>query len=122
MAAQSGSPRGGSPRLRLFLVAGVRVVGVILALALTSGNRDACNPLPAVLEQMPGILTGAVVLYHLCAGYLSFRAPARGFLALLVLVLDTLMGVGLTYFFGPAYLILGFTLPVLSTAFSYGKS
>ncbi len=122
MAAQSGSPSGGSPRLRLFLVAGVRVVGVILALALTGGNRDACNPLPAILEQMPGILTGAVVLYHLCAGYLSFRAPSRGLLALLVLFLDTLMGVGLTYFFGPPYLILGFTLPVLSTAFYYGTT
>ncbi len=120
MAAQSGNPSGGSPRLRLFLVAGVRVVGVILALSLTRNHQSFCNAPPEVLQQMPGLLTAAVLLYHGCAGYLSFRAPARGLLALLILFLDTLMGVGLTYYFGPAYLILGFTLPVLSTALHYG--
>lgn len=121
MASQTSNPNGGSPRLRLFLVAGVRVVGVLLALILTQGHDvKPYNELPAGLGDFPMALTGAVVLYHLSAGFLSFRAPTRGLLALLLLFMDTLMGVALTYFYGPPYLVLGFTLPVLSTGFFYG--
>lgn len=117
----AGIPFGGSPRLRLFLVAGVRLVGVVLALVLTALHTvPPYNDLPAGLGDFPIVITAAVVLYHLAAGFLTFRANSAGLGAILI-VMDALMGVALTYFYGPAYLVLGFTLPVLASAFFFGS-
>lgn len=105
----------------MFLVAGVRLVGVVLALVLTAFHTvPPYNDLPVGLGDFPIVITGAMVLYHVAAGFLTFRAASAGLGAVLVM-LDALMGVTLTYFYGPAYLVLGFTLPVLSSAFFFGS-
>ncbi len=113
-----------SSRLRMFLVAGVRLIGILLALCLTKLHDAGCamNVLPADLGEMPIIITSAVLLYNALAGYLTARCQTASPMALLVICLDFLVGIPLTYYFGPAYLVLGFALPVLTIGLYYGHS
>jgi diguanylate cyclase (GGDEF)-like protein len=92
----------------------VRVAGLAVALPLTRFHTDPFNPLPTELVSPP-LITAAVVLYEIAAAVLFLTARGRA-LPLLVLFLDGMLGAALTYFFGPAYLLLSFTLPVLGMA------
>lgn len=122
----SETPTVASSRLRLFLVLGLRVVGLVMALALTNLHQFAAayNELPIKEDAMPSlpqIITGSVVLYNIFAGFLTSRCNTKGGIAAMVIMLDALLGIPLTYYFGPAYLLLSFTLPVLSAGLFYGS-
>ena len=113
-----------SSRLRMFLVAGVRLVGLLLALVITKMFSAECafNPLPETLEQMPFVIAVAVILYNALAGYLTASCRTASTMSMAVIVLDFIVGIILTYFYGPAYLLLSLTLPVLTVGLFYGNS
>lgn len=127
MPSESETPTVASSRLRLFLVAGVRLVGVILALALTKCHspESVYNELPVnfdSFEALPIVITAAIVVYNIIAGALTMRCESRGVMPIVVILLDAFVGIPLTHFFGPAYLLLSFTLPVLTTGLYYGNA
>ncbi|MCR5662123.1 MAG: diguanylate cyclase [bacterium] len=113
-----------SSKLRLFLVLGVRLLGVFVALALTGAHnpRNAYNPLPIELDTLPTIITAAVLIYQITAGVLASKCTSKGVIPITLVVCDVLMGSALTYYYGPAYLILAYTLPVLTIGLYYGNS
>lgn len=112
-----------SPRLRIFLVAGVRLLGLLIALAFTKMHDPECafNELPSVLADLPVVITAAVVVYNCLAGFLTAKCSSANAMTLFVVLLDFALGVPLTYFFGPAYLVLSFTLPVLTVGLYYSR-
>ena len=112
-----------SPRLRTFLVAGVRLLGLIIALAFTKMHdpEAAFNDLPTVLKEMPVVITAAVIVYNCLAGFLTAKCRSANIMSLFVVLLDFALGVPLTYFFGPAYLVLSLTLPVLTIGLYYSR-
>ncbi|MCR4783495.1 MAG: diguanylate cyclase [bacterium] len=112
-----------STHLAWFMIV-VRALGVVLALALTSCNnvKSLFTPLPFDGEDISIILTAAVVIYHIAAGsficvYKGNGAPMWG-----VLVADVVLGYILTFFYGPAYLMLSFTMPILMAYCLVGKT
>lgn len=113
-----------SSRLRMFLVAGVRLIGLILALVITKMHspESAFNALPEALVEMPVIITAAVIFYNALAAYLTACSQTANTMTLTVIVLDFLLGIPLTYFYGPAYLILSLALPVLTVGLFYGNN
>ena len=113
-----------SGRLRTFLVAGVRFIGLVLALALTRLHNpdNSFIELPQFLCEMPWVITAAVVLYNAVAGYAILNCSVASVMTLVVVLADFALGIPLTYYFGPAYLILSYILPVLTIGLYYGKS
>lgn len=102
----------GLGRLRFFLIT-TRVLGLVLGLALTQMHSVAPS-LPEVLKPHIHLLTAAVIVYQVLGCIMTHFA--RGALAGILLVVDTLMGFTLGRIFGAPYLLLGFTLPVLEAA------
>lgn len=102
----------GSQRLRLFLI-GTRLGGVVLGLTLTQMHKIHPS-LPEALNPHVTLLTVAILFYQLLGCVLTnfARGPVAGILVLL----DTLIGFALGRIFGAPYLLLGFTLPVLEAA------
>ncbi|MDO5297248.1 MAG: diguanylate cyclase [bacterium] len=111
-----------SSRLRMFLVAGVRLIGLILALVITKmhSSESAFNALPEALADMPIVITIAVIFYNILAGYLTASSRTASSMSMAVIALDFLVGLFLTYFYGPAYLMLSLALPVLTCGLFYG--
>lgn len=102
----------GTGRLRLFLIT-TRVLGLLLGLALTQMHTIAPS-LPEVLKPHIHLLTAAIVFYQILGCILTNFA--RGAIAGVLLVVDTIIGFALGRVFGAPYLLLGFTLPVLEAA------
>jgi len=102
----------GAGRLRLFLIT-TRVLGLLLGLALTQMHSIAPS-LPEVLKPHINLLTAAIVFYQILGCILTNFA--RGAIAGVLLVVDTVIGFALGRVFGAPYLLLGFTLPVLEAA------
>ena len=113
-----------SSRLRVFLVAGVRLIGLVLALVITRmhGPESVFNALPSSLEEMPMIITAAVILYNILAGYITAYSRSASAMSMIIILLDFALGIPLTYFYGPAYLLLSLALPVLTIGLFYGNS
>ncbi|MBQ7529121.1 hypothetical protein IJT10_04390, partial [bacterium] len=103
-----------SVRLKVFMVA-VRLLGLVLALILTGLNSEAnlCSELPFKVEGFSIVLTLAVVLYNVVAAFFVFKTENHGFAPLTIAVIDYVFGMILTYYYGPGYLILSFTVPLL---------
>ena len=104
-----------SVRLKIFMVA-IRVVGVILALILTGGNskESLCTPFPYDFDDLPIIITFAVIVYNIAAAvFTCVWKDNQGGAPIILTVFDIILGLGLTYFYGPSYLILSFALPIL---------
>lgn len=108
----------GSDRLRLFLI-GTRLGGVVLGLTLTQMHKVA-PAMPEVLSKYVGLLTAAIIFYQLLGCVLSNLA--RGAVAGILVLLDTVIGFALGRIFGAPYLLLGFTLPVLEAACFFSAS
>lgn len=102
----------GSDRLRLFLI-GTRLGGVVLGLTLTQMHKIA-PALPEPLKPHVTLLTVAILFYQLLGCVLTNFA--RGPMAGILVLLDTMIGFALGRIFGAPYLLLGFTLPVLEAA------
>jgi len=102
----------GSDRLRLFLI-GTRLGGVVLGLTLTQMHKIA-PALPEPLKPHVMLLTVAILFYQLLGCVLTNFA--RGPMAGILVLLDTVIGFALGRIFGAPYLLLGFTLPVLEAA------
>ncbi len=102
----------GSDRLRLFLI-GTRLGGVVLGLTLTQMHKIA-PALPEPLKPHVMLLTVAIIFYQLLGCVLTNFA--RGPMAGILVLLDTVIGFALGRIFGAPYLLLGFTLPVLEAA------
>ncbi|MBQ7567339.1 diguanylate cyclase [bacterium] len=113
-----------SSRLRVFLVAGVRLIGLVLALVITRMHspESVFNALPSSLEEMPMIITAAVILYNILAGYITAYSRSASAMSMIIILLDFALGIPLTYFYGPAYLLLSLALPVLTIGLFYGNS
>ncbi|MBI3927614.1 MAG: diguanylate cyclase [Armatimonadetes bacterium] len=105
-----------SGRLKHFLL-GVRAVGLLVALFLVDLHRTTSHEF---LRDYSGWITAAILSYHSLAGLLSLKNSKM--VALLILALDMVVGVGMTLYFGNAYLVLAFTLPVLEVACSLGNT
>lgn len=108
----------GSNRLRLFLI-GTRLGGVVLGLTLTQMHKVA-PALPEALKPHVTLLTVAIVFYQLLGCVLS--QFARGPVAGILVLSDTVIGFALGRIFGAPYLLLGFTLPVLEAACFFSAS
>lgn len=108
----------GSNRLRLFLT-GTRLGGVVLGLTLTQMHHVAPS-LPLALKDHVTLLTVAILFYQLLGCILT--QMARGPVAGILVLLDTLIGFALGRIFGAPYLLLGFTLPVLEAACFFSAS
>ena len=67
-----------------------------------------------------GLLTAAIIFYQLLGCVLSNLA--RGAVAGILVLLDTVIGFALGRIFGAPYLLLGFTLPVLEAACFFSAS
>ena len=104
-------------RLRFFLF-GVRLVGLLAALALTSLHSN-----PHVLDETLGSLgyaiSGAVVMYYLISGLTLLILPSRSILVI-VMLFDLVVGILGTYIYGEGYLFLVYTLPVLLCGEAFG--
>ncbi|MBN9414285.1 MAG: diguanylate cyclase [Candidatus Eremiobacteraeota bacterium] len=108
----------GSDRLRLFLI-GTRLGGVVLGLSLTQMHK--IHPaLPEALNPHVNLLTVAILFYQLLGCVLSHFA--RGPVAGILVLSDTVIGFALGRIFGAPYLLLGFTLPVLEAAVFFSAS
>lgn len=113
-----------SVRLKIFMVA-IRVVGVILALILTGGNskESLCTPFPYDFDDLPIIITFAVIVYNIAAAvFTCVWKDNQGGAPIILTVFDIILGLGLTYFYGPSYLILSFALPILMLYYIWGKT
>ena len=112
-----------SKHLKAFMIV-IRIVGVILALVLTGMHSpdSLCSELPFEVAGFPQILTVAVFLYNVVAAVLTWRTDNQGFVPLAIAIMDLAVGMVLTFFYGPAYLILSFTLPILMICYIYGAS
>ena len=104
-------------RLRPFLLV-ARIVGLLVALSLTRLHQEAPN-LPLGLQNSRGLLSFAVLAYHIVAGLVVLRA--QGVLIIPVILLDLVVGFVMGFFCGSPYLILGFMLPVLEAATFFGQ-
>lgn len=102
----------GPDRLRLFLIC-ARLAGLVLGLALTHVHAIAPE-MPEPLKPYVPALTAAIVLYQLMG--LVLTQIGRGVLSGILVLFDTVIGFALGWIFGPPYLLLGFTLPVLEAA------
>lgn len=108
----------GSDRLRLFLI-GTRLGGVVLGLSLTQMHK--IHPaLPEALNPHVNLLTVAILFYQLLGCVLSHFA--RGPVAGILVLSDTVIGFALGRIFGAPYLLLGFALPVLEAAVFFSAS
>ncbi len=112
MNQESGALEARSLRMPL---AGLRVVGLILALVLTNLNRESLSLPAAILDKAPAF-SALLCVIELLLGIVASRV--NGVLMIFIILVDLLFGLALCYFCGTAYLILGFMLPVVeSTAF-----
>ncbi len=96
-------------------------MGLLIAISLSLNHTQQFAHLPEALEKQPSLVTAAVIFYHLIAAFIVLKVPNSS-VGGAIMAVDALMGAVLTYVFGPPYLVLGFTLPVLETATYLGSS
>lgn len=95
-----------------FPLFGLRVIGVVTALALTSFNQDPSN-FPPVVQQNWMAFSGVLTFIELVLGAIAMRA--NGLFMIFLILVDLLFGFAMGYFSGTPYLVLGFMLPVIET-------
>lgn len=95
-------------------------MGLLVAVSLSVNHTIAFVNLPEALTRQPYLITLAVVFYHLVAAFVALRVSNAGVGAAITAV-DACMGFALTFVFGPPYLIVGFTLPVIEAAVYIGN-
>ncbi len=95
-------------------------MGLLVAISLSVNHTVAFVNLPDALVKQPYLITAAVVFYHLVAALVALRVANSG-VGVGLMVMDGLMGAALTFAFGPPYLIVGFTLPVLEASVYVGN-
>lgn len=112
-----------SMRLKIFMIV-IRAVGVVVALILTGMNNveNLYSNLPFEIDGFAGVLTAAVIFYHLIAAFFTFKTENHGMAPLVLVAIDLIFGMTLTYYYGPAYLFLSFALPILMVCYIYGAA
>lgn len=103
--------------LRFFLV-GVRIVGVLAALLVSQFHSDPLV-LSAELAPYRWLVTGAVLIYHLIA-IAVVSVVDNKMMSSLLIASDVAIGLACTYFYGEAYFLLVFALPILSICGTFG--
>ena len=102
----------------------IRAVGVVVALILTGMNsvENLYSNLPFEIDGFAGVLTAAVIFYHIIAAFFTFKTENHGMAPLILVAIDLVFGMTLTYYYGPAYLFLSFALPILMVCYIYGAA
>lgn len=95
-------------------------MGLLVAVSLSVNHTIAFVNLPEALTKQPYLITLAVVFYHMVAAFVALKVSNAGVGAAITAV-DACMGFALTFVFGPPYLIVGFTLPVIEAAVYIGN-
>lgn len=122
MARKVAGSFTGSSRLKTFLL-GFRWLSLLLGLVLMFANRGSqLIPTRGSMADMAWVVAVVAVVYHALASAFMMRLGDQTLMLGLLVLLDTLTGLFLTWLYGLDFFVLATGLPVVETAYLGGWS